>query len=67
MKEFLSHRGIPFREVHVFRERGAVDELVRLTGSLAAPVVIVGGRFLRGYDPVGLTGLLTEAGWLEEQ
>ncbi|MHB1684637.1 MAG: glutaredoxin family protein [Bacilli bacterium] len=66
-KEFLSHRGIPFREVHVFRESGAIDDLVRLTGSLAAPVVIAGGKFLRGYDPVGLTGLLTEAGWLEEE
>lgn len=59
-KEFLSQRGIPFREVHVFEEPGAVDELVTLTGSLAAPVVTVGKKFLRGYDPVGLMGLLTE-------
>ena len=51
----------------MFRESGAIDDLVRLTGSLAAPVVIAGGKFLRGYDPVGLTGLLTEAGWLDKE
>ncbi|MCF8567104.1 glutaredoxin family protein [Alicyclobacillus tolerans] len=64
-KEFLSRRGIPFREVQVFREQGAIDDLIRLTGALAAPVVIVGKRFIRGYDPYALTALLEDDGWLE--
>ncbi len=62
-KEFLSLHGIPFREVHVFGEPGVADELVRLTGSLTAPVVVVGRKFLRGYDPMRLTAMLTDAGW----
>lgn len=47
----------------MFREQGAVDELIRLTGALAAPVIIVGKRFVRGYDPFALQGLLEEEGW----
>jgi len=65
-KEFLSLRAIPFREVQVFRESGAIDEMIRLTGALAAPVVIIGRRFIRGYDPTALQALLEEEGWLKQ-
>ncbi|RIV18612.1 hypothetical protein D2Q93_13735 [Alicyclobacillaceae bacterium I2511] len=56
---------MPFREVFVFRQAGAVDELVRKTGALAAPVVVVGHRFVRGYDPYALLALLAEEGWIQ--
>ncbi|QSO46875.1 glutaredoxin family protein [Alicyclobacillus mengziensis] len=64
MKEFLSRRHIPFQEVHLFRQANAIDDLMRLTGSFTAPVAIVGKRFVRGYDPVLLSRLLEEEGWL---
>lgn len=66
-KEFLSRRDVAFREVHVFEEPGAVDDVVALTGSLAAPVVMIGKKFLRGYDPVSLEKLLKEADLMEEE
>lgn len=51
----------------MFRQSGAVDELVRKTGALAAPVVVVGHRFVRGYDPYLLLALLLEEGWIQSR
>lgn len=59
-KRFLGHVGVPYREVSLFRVSGAVEELVRLTGALAAPVLVVGNRFVRGYDPDKMTALLAD-------
>lgn len=64
VKSFLTQNAIPFREVSLLRQDGAIEELQRLTGSFEAPVTVVGKHFIRGYDPVALTALLEEEGWL---
>lgn len=40
--------------------------MIRRTGALAAPVVIIGKRFIRGYDPYAMQALLQEEGWLPD-
>ncbi|MCL6452941.1 MAG: glutaredoxin family protein [Alicyclobacillus sp.] len=66
VKRFLRRRGVPFREISVFRTPGAAEELVRQTGALAAPVTVVGRRFVRGADFERLDALLCEAGWVSD-
>ena len=51
----------------MFDNSEAVNELVQLTGSLSAPVVLVGKRYIRGYDPVGMIDLLMQSGWVKEE
>lgn len=63
-KRFLSQLGIPFRETSLLREDGAIDELISQTGTFSAPVVIIGRRFVRGYNPEALLSLLREEGFL---
>jgi glutaredoxin len=63
-RAYLLEHHIPFQEISIFRQGGAADELVQLTGALAAPVVIVGRKFIRGYRPDALHQLLMDEGYM---
>jgi len=41
VKEYLSHRSIPFREFDVARDQAAAMEMVRLTGQRGVPVTVI--------------------------
>ena len=60
MKEFLSRKGVAYRERDITREPDAIDELRRL-GALATPVVVVNGEAVVGLDEARLNSLLAGA------
>lgn len=64
VKRLLADHAVPFDEISVLRVPGATAELVRLTGALAAPVLIVGRHFLRGYQRDAILALLRDEGWI---
>ena len=43
-KAFLSERGVKFTEYDISRDRTAADEIVRLTGQMGVPVIVVDGQ-----------------------
>ncbi len=59
MREFLSARHIPFRERNIRQDPEAQAELLRLTGELAVPVVVVGDRHVVGYEPEWLESIIS--------
>lgn len=61
MKEFLSQRGVSFQEKKVFADPGALDEMIEF-GVLSAPLLVINGRFVRGYDPHAIQRLLEVEG-----
>lgn len=60
MKEYLSRRGIPFREVDVGRDPVAAAEMVRLTGQRGVPVTVIDGQAVIGFDRARLDRLLSQ-------
>ena len=58
MKALLSDWGIPFTERDITRDAAAVEELVRLRG--AAPLTVVDGVPVSGFDVAALEALLAE-------
>ncbi|QQE80085.1 glutaredoxin family protein [Alicyclobacillus sp. SO9] len=62
-KRFLNRLGVPFREISIFREENAAQELMKQTGTLEAPVTIIGKQFVRGYNPEAIASLLQMEGW----
>jgi glutaredoxin 3 len=50
LKEFLSQRGIAYRERDVSIDRTGAQDLVRLTGQTAVPVTIIDGQTIVGFD-----------------
>lgn len=61
-KQYLSQRGVPFREVDVSRDRAAAEEMVRRSGQMGVPVITVGDQVVVGFDVKRLESLLRTAG-----
>ena len=54
VKEFLSQKGISFREVDVSRDPAAAQELLNKTGRSAVPVTVINGQTIVGFDRIRL-------------
>lgn len=57
-KEFLSSQAVAFRDVNVLEDADARLDLIRLTGQMAVPVIVVGDEVVRGFDKPRLRALL---------
>ncbi len=57
-KEFLRSEGVTFEDINVMEHVDARQELVRLTGQMAVPVITVGDEVVRGFDKARLKHLL---------
>jgi S1-C subfamily serine protease len=50
VKEFLSQKGIGFKEHDVSRDRAAAQELQNRTGQMGVPVTVIDGQIIIGFD-----------------
>lgn len=50
VKEFLSQKGINYRELDVSRDRAAAQEMVSRTGQRGVPVTVIDGKIIIGFD-----------------
>ena len=57
-KEFLRSAGVAFEDIDVMENVEARQELIRLTGQMAVPVITVGVEVVRGFDRARLKTLL---------
>ena len=57
-KEFLRSEGVTFEDINVMEHVDARQELIRLTGQMAVPVITVGDEVVRGFDKARLKHLL---------
>jgi len=48
-KEYLSQKGIQFREKDIMQDPTALDELKKL-GYMTTPVVVIDGQVVVGFD-----------------
>jgi glutaredoxin 3 len=49
---------VAFEDINVADNSEARQELVRLTGAMAIPVIVVGDEIVRGFDKARLKSLL---------
>ena len=56
--EFLRSEGVTFEDINVMEHVDARQELIRLTGQMAVPVITVGDEVVRGFDKARLKHLL---------
>lgn len=62
-REFLAQRKIPYSRKNPQNVPEDAVELKRLAGALEVPVIQVGGKHLKGFDPAAWEGLLSAAGY----
>ena len=58
-KRFLAERGVVYIEYDVSQDRAAADEMVRLTGHMGVPVIVIDGEVVIGFDRPRLEQLLS--------
>jgi glutaredoxin 3 len=57
-KEFLSQRGVTFREKDITKDSSALEELERL-GAMTTPVIVINGEVVIGFNRKRLEELLS--------
>ena len=61
VKEFLSQKGIGFREVDVSIDPAAAQELFNKTGRTAVPVTVIDNQIVVGFDRTRLEQIISLA------
>jgi glutaredoxin 3 len=58
VKDFLAEKGLSFKEVDVSSDQAAVEEMVKQTGQMGVPVVVIDGESIVGFDKEKIENLL---------
>ncbi len=58
IKNFLNDKGLAFKEVNVQRDQAAANKLVQTTGQLGVPQTQINGKWVLGFDPETIMGLI---------
>ncbi len=61
-KSFLGELGVKYMEYDVSRDRNAASEMVKLTGQMGVPVIVVDGQAVIGFDRPRLQQLISAGG-----
>jgi glutaredoxin-like YruB-family protein len=57
-KEFLNSHNVPFKQIDVAADRAAAMEMVKMTGQMGVPVIVIGEDVMVGYQEAKMTELL---------
>ena len=57
-KEFFTEKGVQFTNYDVSVDAAKREEMIKMTGQLGVPVIVVGGDIMVGFDRAKLAGKL---------
>lgn len=57
-KEYLNSRGVVFQDIDVAGDRSALEEMVKISGQMGVPVIVVDKEVVTGFDRDRLDALL---------
>jgi len=58
VKEFLSDKGVSYKEIDVAADKRARNEMIKKTGRMAVPTVTIGNQVVVGFNRNELEKLL---------
>lgn len=57
-KEFLKENNVQYQEIDVFKDEGARNEMVKVSGQMGVPVIDINGEVIIGFDRDKIKNLL---------
>lgn len=60
VKDFLKSSNVVFQDINVADDRSALEEMVRASGQMGVPVVVVDEEVIVGFDKDRLESLIKE-------
>ena len=58
VKDYLKVKGVTFVNYDVSQDKDALDEMVKLSGQMGVPVVVINGEVTVGFDKNKIDSLL---------
>ncbi len=58
VKDYLKRNHVSFKEVDVSRSASAQKDIIRMTGQMGVPVVLIGSRTVVGFNKTKIDKLL---------
>lgn len=58
LKQFLRNNNIGFEDIDVSKNQEALEEMIKKTGQLTAPIVDIDGQIVIGFDKEKISKLL---------
>jgi glutaredoxin len=49
-KEYLSSKGFFYQDFDVSSDKAALDEMIKISGQMGVPVIVINGQTLIGFD-----------------
>ncbi|MBU1043979.1 MAG: glutathione S-transferase N-terminal domain-containing protein [Candidatus Omnitrophica bacterium] len=49
-KQYLSSKGLPYENIDVSADQEKAQEMVKLSGQMGVPVLVIGGTVVTGFD-----------------
>jgi glutaredoxin-like YruB-family protein len=59
-KEYLSSKNIPYQDLDVSVDKAALEEMVKLSGQMGVPVIVIDGEVVMGFDKTKIDALISE-------
>tara|TARA_Y100000031_G_C7858686_1_gene220919 strand:- start:169 stop:399 length:231 start_codon:yes stop_codon:yes gene_type:complete len=57
-KEYLALKGISYKEYDISSDKTAQEEVVKLSGQMGVPVIVINGNIIVGFDKARIDTLL---------
>ncbi|MCK4994949.1 MAG: glutaredoxin family protein [Candidatus Omnitrophica bacterium] len=57
-KQYFFSKGIAYESVDVSTDKAKADEMVKLSGQMGVPVIVVDGNVITGFDQPKIDALL---------
>ena len=58
LKEYLDSKGVAYQSFDVSSDQSALDQMVKATGQMGVPVIVVDSEVIVGFDKDRLDSLL---------
>jgi len=58
LKEYLKQKNINFQNIDVASNKAALDDMIKLTGQMGVPVIVIDGSAIIGFDKENIDAAL---------
>jgi len=58
VKEYLGSKGAAYESIDVSKDKSQVDEMVKVSGQMGVPVVVIGDNVIVGFDKPKIDSLI---------
>ena len=57
-KEYLSSKGVSYQNIDVSSDQNSLEEMVKLSGQMGVPVIVIDSEIMIGFDKARIDSLL---------